>query len=179
MKTIKPYEELTLLERYKKRKSNKALLLDVSSSMSIHIEPGQKRIDALRNIVKNIHHRMFAFNTEVKDCFAGSVPDPSGGTWLSPALERLKELGIAEAVVLTDGEVNVEDQAKTLESVKGIKLQVLYIGSGPEPEFLSKLARETGGSCTVEDLTQQAELEERVIKLLGPVSEEKERIFEL
>ena len=176
---IRQHSNLSLTERLKLKKNQPALLLDISGSMDIEVEPGLRRIDALRNVVNSLEGSFIclAFNQTVQPCLKDSIPQPGGGTALSPALKEIKARNLRQAIIVTDGEVNEYDQEFTLKESEGLTLKIIYVGSSEKPKFLEKLAKQTGGFCDVEDLKQQKELTTKIQGLLGPV--ETERKIEL
>jgi len=173
----KSWSELSLVEKLNRMRATPCLILDTSGSMNEDCEPGCRKIDALRKIVSKQKAKMFSFNYDLTEVKADSIPEPSGGTFLAPALREMKKLKIKEAVIITDGEVS--DQQDTLAEVKGLKLKVLYVGAGPKPPFLDELARNSGGFCDQEDLKFTKELEEKITLLLGPAPEDEKGSIQL
>ena len=157
---------LSLKDRLHLKRNATALLLDVSGSMSSDCEPGHSKIQALREIVGQANTgSIFYFADSCQPCTKATVPNPHGGTYMARAFDFLKRAGISAAVLITDGEAN--DKSAALEAVKGLKLQILYIGPGARPEFLDRLANLAGGFCTKEDLLKPKELSEKITLLLG------------
>lgn len=174
-------QNLSLAERLKMSKSKPAVLIDRSGSMFEDAEPNVRKIDALKEVLTLIQGplHIIAFNTRCEVVSRDSVPEPSGGTWLSPALNELKKKGYKEAIVITDGDVNDIDKEKTLAASEGLNLKILYVGpDGKKPAFLDELAKKTGGFCNKEDLAMPKELAGKIQKLLGPGGP-SERKFEL
>lgn len=168
---IQQNSALSLVERMKAIRNRAALLLDVSSSMDLPLEREHKRIDALRAIVHDLEGPMdvIAFNTAATKVSKDSIPNPSGGTYLSKALILAKQNGHRKVVVVTDGEVNGVDQEASLREAEGMEIKILYVGpDGKEPAFLKKLAEKTGGFCSKEDLKLPKELGAKLTLLLGP-----------
>lgn len=165
---------LSLTERLKRKRSRPALFLDRSGSMDDIIEPSRTKMDALKDIVKSLEG---SFDIWWFDSYCARVSQdevqnlhPRGGTWLSPPIKAAKAAGHKEAVVITDGDVNLEDQERTLLESEGITLKIIYVGlEENKPKFLEDLAKKTGGFCSKEDLTLTKELSEKVQGLLGPV----------
>ena len=160
-------KNLTLTERLHIRRNSATLLLDTSGSMSTDIEPGQSRIQALRNIVAGIagSPTIFWFNDSYGQCCKDSIPDPKGCTYAGAALEHLKNLGNKSIIIITDGEIT--DKERTLLAAEGMNIKCMYVGTGARPEFLDKLANLCGGWATTEDLTQQKKLTSKIQLLLG------------
>jgi hypothetical protein len=165
----------TLAERLAARRiilsTGKCLLLDTSASMSIDIEPGQSRIDALREIVKAIHGDIptFHFGSQCFKIDKNKIPDPSGYTAMHKAFEAAKAEGFKSVLLITDGEPDSEDAA--LNAANGLNIQIMYVGSGKKPEFLDKLAKACGNYCTVDDLKEPAKLTEKIQLYLSAGSE--------
>lgn len=171
----KNYEQnLTLRERREAKKVTGALLLDVSGSMCGPVEPGKKKIDVLRDIVKSLHGNpdVYTFSNEARKVTTSTIPNPHGDTDMAPALRLAKREGHNSAVVITDGDIT--DKVATLKEVEGFNLQILYVGLGDPPDFLDKLAKAAGGGfCTQHDLKNPKEIESKVQLLLGPPPEKK------
>lgn len=154
-------QDLSLKERIALKRSRKALLLDISSSMNTEIEPGKTRLDALKDIVSGIPTETLkiAFNS-----YAYTVNEMplhgSGATKMSLAIEMAKSMGYKAALMITDGEAT--DKLAALESIKGFDLQTMYVGSGERPAFLDQLSRK----ATTEDLKMMKELTAKIVLLL-------------
>ena len=133
---------------------DKCLLLDTSYSMTIIVEyqNGQavKAIDNLRTLAEQFKLRKFSFNSTIQE-IGSWVPDPEGGTDLTNALSYLKQQGCKNIVLMTDGYPDDEDSA-LLEAV-GLHIDIYYIGLGPTPEFLHRLAKQCGGNIGSSQLT--------------------------
>lgn len=161
-------KNLTLKERLQMKKSTKALILDLSGSMSTEVEPNKSRYETLVDIVQGVvgTPTMIGFNSEAflieaKD----KIPHPIGFTALAKAINLAKSMGINAAVLITDGEVT--DRAESLEAIKGFHLEALYVGNGERPAFLNELANKSGGFCSKEDLKNVKEIGEKMQLLLG------------
>lgn len=166
---VKSEKEMSLVERMRSVKSRAVLLLDTSGSMSGEVEPGLRKIDALREIVKGLPNGpTYSFNSTCIKISRDEIPEPMGGTVMSLALHMIKADGHKKVVVVTDGNVNSFDQEATLSEVSGIELQILYVGPDPMPDFLSTLAQASGGFCSAEDLKNTKELTGKIINLLAP-----------
>lgn len=167
---------LSLKDRLKLTRNQPALLLDISGSMQSDCEPGLTKIQALRDIVSNLkgNHKVYAFNTSCHPCLKTAIPDPTGGTYMAGAFDALKQQGIRSVVMITDGEA--QDKQAALDAVKGLTLQIMYVGPGQKPSFLDELAKAgNGGFCTVEDLKQQKELTEKITLLIEGCSGNEQR----
>lgn len=175
-------QHLTLSEKLALRRSNSdyVLLLDTSGSMSTDIEPEVSRISALRKIVQDLstNPKMFFFESHFGECTKETIPVPAGCTYLAPLILHLKSIGVTKAIVITDGEMT--DQLNTLDACKDFQLKIMYVGSEQRPEFLDKLAAQSGGFATTEDLKAQKQLTNKIQLLLdfGSSKEsEKERAY--
>ena len=158
---------LSLKDRLSLKKTSTTLLLDVSGSMISECEPGHSRIQALRDIVAGISNvgQIYAFNDSFQPCLKDAIPCPCGGTYMSNAFNKLKQLGVANIILITDGEAQDKDSA--LEAAKGMKIQIMYVGPGECPEFLHELANVAGSICTKEDITMPKELTTKIMLLLN------------
>jgi hypothetical protein len=131
------------------------------------VEPGKSKIEALRDIVTNIEcSAIYAFNDTCVKIDKDNIPNPSGGTYMANAFKYVKAEGFHDALLLTDGEANDKDAALS-EVGDDFKVQIMYIGAGPKPDFLNQLAAKAGSFCTIEDLKKPKELTEKVQLLLG------------
>ena len=161
-------QSLSLRDRLKLTKNIPCLLLDVSGSMNIDCEPGHRKIDALRDIVLglNTNPAVYVFNHACVKASKSSIPEPSGSTTYSIALNYVKNFGHKKVVMITDGECDHYDQVNALDAVLDMELNIMYVGSGPKPEFLDKLANAASGKCSLDDLSMTKELTERLTLLL-------------
>jgi hypothetical protein len=172
-------KKLTLTERLEMKKQNKSkgLILDISGSMTDEIEPGFRKIDALRDIVKELKggFTTIVFNSHACVKENRKIPEPSGGTVMSSAFKLTKENGIREAIMITDGDCNQFDKEAALHEVEGLKLQIMYVGK-PElkPEFLDQLARCSGTLVTTEDLKKVKEVTGKVQLFLSAAKVKKD-----
>ena len=84
------------------------ILLDVSSSMSRPVAGGQRRIDVLAAILKNVvtpDVRLIAFNDSVFALEHGQpLPEPDGSTALHLALDHASRLSPRRVIVISDGQ---------------------------------------------------------------------------
>ncbi len=128
----------------------RALLVDVSGSMDSTVTDGRK-IDILNGLLQSLTEelkktRLFKFSdwTEEIETFKPiPVLTTEGGTGMHLAFRTLKEKGVKEIVLLTDGEPDMPSLAIT--AAQGLKIDIVYIGSAPAPQFLNDLARVSGG----------------------------------
>lgn len=151
------------------------LLIDVSGSMHSTMRNGKQRIDALREVVRDIKSkrtdvRMIAFGGREGSAYeVQAVPDAGGGTPLRQAIDLGKKLEAGRAIVISDGEP--EDPLGCLESAKtfGGQIDVVFVGDPGErgEEFLRRLAEATGGTEFHGDLSAPKELSGKIMGLLG------------
>jgi len=170
---------LSLAERLKERKLGKktCLLLDISGSMCALIEPEHRAIDALRNIVQGIVGNLvcITFNSQARLGTKNDIPEPSGGTVMSNAINLAKDQGFKEAIMITDGKDNSYDEEAALLATENFNLRIMYVGPGEKPEFLDKLAKKAGSFCTVEDLKKPKELTSKIQLLLADGNSETKK----
>lgn len=160
------------------------LLIDTSGSMDI-ADVGsmrRRRIDALRDVVKNIRSEgsipMIAFGGPY-DCevrFVDVVPEPDGGTPLHSAIKMAKQYGATRVVIISDGQPDLPGQCTEEAKTFGGQLDVVYVGpkeDGGSSLFLEELAKVTGGKRIVGDLSDVNKLTSHVIALLDGEVEDK------
>lgn len=145
----KQYEKIassSLLSKFKARNSKECLLIDTSGSMADHLGDSRTRHSVMQDTLSNIEgYRRFSFNTNCKEIKSEDVlPRPSGGTNLALAFATVKAMNMAHIILVTDGQPDSE--AAALDSAKGLKIDIIYIGPDPMPLFLKKLAEVSGGS---------------------------------
>src|SRR3972149_5766281 len=91
------------------------LLLDTRGSMDSPAEsPGERRIDALRGVVatlrqKQLAFRQLSFNSDFM--WTDIIPEPSGGTNLSGALDFVGQIKPEHLIIISDGEPDSQDAA--------------------------------------------------------------------
>lgn len=116
------------------------LLLDVSGSMADHAEPGIRKIDALRRIVRDLTAPyIYAFSRACKRVTRENIPDPQSITALAQAFAKIKSQRITRAVLITDG--LPDDEESAIREASGLSLEIFYVGPAPKPDFLDRLAR--------------------------------------
>lgn len=152
------------------------LLLDISSSMNSEMRNGKKKIEGLREVVREVKTRgpvqMAVFpphNSAGAAEFVTSVPHPHGGTPLAQAIEWCKIEGANRLVVVSDGAPDDREGAKEKAKAFGGRIDVVYVGNpgGKGAIFLKELAEMTGGSHFNGDLSTPKELAPRIAGLLG------------
>jgi hypothetical protein len=163
------------IHAYKAEAKNN-LLIDVSGSMEERVyEEGKSRHEytTKRSILEDLLTKIpegvtkYAFSYNVVE-FSGKLPFEGSGTDMAKAFRVMKQKGKKEIVLITDG---MPDSAHTaLQESKGLKIDIIYIGPQPRPDFLEQLARATSGSFTNINLIKAnatKELESKVQLLLG------------
>lgn len=161
---------LTLAEKLRLKRNSGCLLLDISGSMASELEPGQTKLQALKDIViglNNLSSPIFPFASNVtQGCVQSNIQTlrASGGTNMALAINFAKGKGYRKIVMITDGKPDSEDLA--LKAVKDVELRILYVGPEPKPAFLDKLAQAGASFCTQEDLKNTKELTNKVQLLL-------------
>lgn len=145
-----------------------ALLLDISGSMGEYLGANTRLIDKLRELAEGFTDvRRFEFETTCREISSKDrISEPIGGTALDIAFQTVKRAKIEHVVLLTDGRPDHEGRA--LEAARGLKIDVFYVGPDPAPEFLRKLAQDSGGQYGKASLTMVKELSAGVRALLGP-----------
>lgn len=120
------------------------LLLDVSGSMAEHVEPGRSKWQALTELLPQFSGvARYAFSDACSRVTA-QLPPASGGTDMANAFRAIKSAGIRHIVLITDGKPDDEESA--LRAANGLRIDILYVGPLPEPDFLARLAKSTGGT---------------------------------
>lgn len=116
------------------------------------------RIEELRKLVREFPGvRMFQYNGFISELRPNeTVGDAEGDNDEVKAFEAVKAAGITHVVLLSDG--GADEPKKALEAAKGLKIDVCYIGPEPMPEFLKRLAAQTGGTWKQGNLAMLKEL---------------------
>jgi hypothetical protein len=151
------------------------LLLDVSGSMAEDCEPGRSKWDALRKMLGNFFGvRMYAFASECIPCSMSIVGGlaPGGTTDMAKAFRVIKRAGVGSLILITDGEPNDEEDA--LRAAAGLRIDIFYVGAGPRPSFLDRLAAACRGTAQTANLAKPQELTAKIKPLLAlPAPESK------
>lgn len=89
--------------------------------------------------------KRFSYADDITEVHEGQeIVNASGGNNEPTAFRYLKAHGFKHVIIVTDG---VPDYpVESLSAAKGLKIDVIYIGPPPEPEFLRRLAASTGGT---------------------------------
>lgn len=148
------------------------LLVDCSSSMRQPLAKGGTRISELRNVVEDLRTThpvpVAAFSGDGVRLVDG-IPNPTGGTPMSDAIEFGTTNRATHLVVVTDGVPNSESAAFEAAREFGGRIDVYYIGNGGDEgaRFCQRLAKMTGGTCGVTDLGDVKALSAGIKGLLG------------
>lgn len=148
-----------------------ALVLDYSESMDWRTSNGERRIDALRQVVAGIRRNrtipMIAFGDDVE--IVDEIPEPSGSTPLARAIDEGGRRNFDHLIVISDGEP--DSRGRALAAARGFRGRIDFVYVGPEDpearEFMRNLAATTGGTQFSGDLSRTEELSNRVRMLLG------------
>ena len=147
------------------------LVLDFSSSMKCNMANGRRRVDGLREAVRQIQAEaptsMLAFSgREASFVTTISNLEPAGGTPLSLALRLAADNGCTRVIVVSDGRPNDPMDALAVGQRLG-RCDTIYVGDGDGREFMRQLAERTGGVAFDGDLAQIKALVSMVVGLLG------------
>lgn len=152
------------------------LLVDYSSSMRQHTKTGERKIDALRDVVDKLRSThpvpMVAFGAAID--IVEKIPEPKGMTPLAEAIDFGAMQEANHLVVVTDGYPDSPNGAYDAADRFGNPIDTFYIGDGNDPgaAFCKELARRTGGQSDITDLTgEPKQLAGRIIALIGDGSE--------
>lgn len=156
---------------------HKALLLDISGSMNELCEDGREKIDALKELARELVQpglsvRAFADHLSGEISGGGGIERLSaqGQTMLGAALAGVRGGGIRHVILITDGLPS--DAARALREVRGLRLDIFYVGPPPRPAFLDELARAAlaGSSSQAATLAKGArpQLKAKIRGLLNP-----------
>jgi hypothetical protein len=163
---------VSLLDKLKQVKSNSkhTLLIDLSASMHEYMPSGKSKRETVKEIVSKLPAELkkYAFSNYCELIEGNHFPEMGGSTKLAEAFDRVKQDGIKEIILLTDGYPDNERSA--LAAADGLKIEIIYIGPPPPPKFLDNLAKgHKGQFITVDMIKANAglELENKIKGLLG------------
>lgn len=157
------------------------VLLDTSGSMASPANSvGERRIDALRGVVTGLRVRGHAFKQLVFNndvMWSDVIPEPSGGTNLTAALEFVEKASPEHLIVVSDGEPDHDESATIVAKRLGCKIDVFFVGPKGScgESFMGQLAKDTGGAS---ETVSFKELEVKIAGILsaGPEDEQSKPI---
>ncbi len=142
---------------------NMTLLCDVSDSMDgiLHDSDSEfdsksniRAIDVVNDIVKDFEGaRVFAFASNCSLVKQGATLHTSGSTNMAEAFRYVKNHGVTELILLTDGVP--DSHLDALREAKGLKLNIIYIGPAPTPRFLQDLGKDFGNKIESVELLRE------------------------
>lgn len=164
------------------------LLVDCSGSMDQRVNEhttsegrwgGERKIDKLRKVVDTLRQThpvpVAAFGIGHSGVeLVESIPEPQGMTPLHKAIHFGRVQEANHLVVVTDGEPDSESMALEAAQQFGGPIDVFFIGDEGSrgAAFCARLAKLTGGSCGVTDLTgEPKKLAAGIAGLLGAANE--------
>jgi len=157
------------------------LLLDVSFSMNdiYDHETGQTGIDALIDVAQKFKEsRTFLFANKIKETPVTTLQRDryivGASTNMTLAFEAIREKGVKFVVLVTDG--LPDDQETALQAAEGLVLDIIYVGRGRMPEFLSSLAKITGGQSSLISFKEKQRLIHTISGFLGGPGPKKKTI---
>jgi len=151
------------------KNKDKVLLCDVSGSMGTNVNQEQRAIDIVRYVVQQFPGcNLWTFSTGVRK--VAVIGNPEDSTNMAGAFQEMKKQRYKEIYLLTDGRPDSEHDA--LNAAQGLKINIIYIGPQPTPDFLFHLANVTGGKMEDVELIKLGSvganiLESKIRGLLG------------
>jgi len=155
------------------------LLVDCSGSMHDLVEGTARKIDKLRSVVETLRQThpvpVAAFGVGHGGVqLVEHIPEPSGTTPLHSAIDFARIQEANHLVVVTDGVPDSEPAALEAARLFGGSIDVFFIGNERTLDgargaaFCARLAKQSGGSCGVTDLTgEPKKLASGIAGLLG------------
>jgi hypothetical protein len=160
------------------------LVCDCSGSMSSFVTGDRRRIDALREVVRNVREkadaRVIVFDGQ--GARLGDKPtEPYGGTPLHEGIAMAKVHGASACVVISDGEPDSETRAMEAAQAFGGRIDVVYVGAEGDYGrlFLRRLAEATGGTESTGDLANVDETTRGIVGLLSSGAEQQSAVINL
>lgn len=157
LQKAKVSQSLSILDKLKQMKAARSnvLLIDVSGSMAEEVSEMKSKDEHVREILKKLPEGLttYAFNSYCRRFKDGILPEPSGGTNMSGAFMVMKQNDHYEIVLITDGMPDNSERA--LLEAQGMKIDIIYIGPEPMPQFLKDLAKKTSGNFTSVDMVAE------------------------
>lgn len=165
----KKTETSSLLDLFKRKDSKKILLIDVSTSMS-DLVGNRSKFQIMQDILSNdlSGYRSFTFASHCEEVRFNQLPKPHGSTNMAMAFYVVKREDPDSVILITDG--CPDSEALALEASKGLKINIIYIGPDPVPDFLRKLANLTEGNFDSVNMFQRGSqllLKSKIKGLLG------------
>src|SRR6266446_1359722 len=120
---------------------NKIILADVSGSMASFVGQNleMRAIDVVNHVLENFKGaRLWEFSNRCKPAKNNKLSQPSGGTNMTEAFYVMKQEKFTQILFLTDGAP--DDPTSALKEATGLKIDIIYIGPKPVPQFLLDLA---------------------------------------
>jgi hypothetical protein len=156
------------------------LLVDCSGSMTYATATGERRIDALRKVVDEIRktHNVpvasFGHKGNNVALVNDSIPEPGGSTPIDRAIAFGQAQEATHLMIVTDGEPNSEAAAFDAARAFGGRIDCFFVGDPNTrgAQFCAELAKLTGGSADVADLSQTKHITAGIVGLLGPGGDE-------
>lgn len=165
--------------------ANIAIVIDVSASMMTRDAPAgltrhqyaQKQLEKVQETIPG-KALIVAFNSVVIPCFDGILPEPTGNTDLTAALEYVRryfDLPGREIIVISDGAPNNPVTALAAAATLQSRISTIFCGdehtSVVEQKFLRDLAQAGKKKGTYDVAIRGKELADKTIKLLtAPLS---------
>lgn len=161
------------------------LVCDCSSSMMTPMRNDRRRIDGLKEVVRQVKEktsvRIVVFDGNGARLVDNAVSEPYGGTPLHEGLRMAKIHGASSCVVISDGEPDSETRAMEAAREFGGRIDVVFVGSEGEygRVFLRRLAESTGGTESEGDLANVGETSRGIVGLLGAGADEQKSVINL
>lgn len=149
------------------------LLVDASGSMNNYTAKNERKIDVLRQVVKDLREQhpvpVAAFGVKNGVEVVDMVPEPHGGTNMHTAIDFGAAQGATHLIIVTDGQPDSESLTFEAAARFGKPIDVFYIGDGNDfgADFAKRLAAATGGAANVTDLGMPKQLTSAIAGLLG------------
>ena len=144
------------------------LLVDYSVSMGgLTEDRGQRKIDALRMIAKQLKRdfpRCLQIGFGYRVGFIESVPEPAGTTPLHKAIAFAAKHKAGHLIVISDGRPDDPQRALAEATAFGGPIDVFYVGPHPDAgeDFLRRLSLASGGQFASTTLAAPKALETRI-----------------
>ena len=176
----------SLADRVKAKHSVSYVAVDCSASMGASTDTGQRRIDAMRDVVVQVRNKMpvklIAFGHSYDAEFVDSIPEPAGSTPMHDAIRFAREQRATHLVLVSDGLPNSEEMALDEATRFGGKIDTIYVGptggyDGPHgSDFMKRIAAVTDGSSDIDSLSDPKQLGSKLSGLLEAGRPQLERV---